>query len=499
MCFKKIYITILVISTAFKAAAVGKFEMSAKTRIAYNQALSLRFKEAAISIADLKATEPDNLMVHFVENYTDCLKIFLDENEAQLHRLESNKDKRLALLKNGDPKSPYRLYTQAQIRLMWAISRLKFNEYVTALREVSAAFSDLEENQRLFPSFMPNKQALGVLHAVAGNIPDNYKSLVKLISGLNGTTAQGQAELEEVIQYAQKSDYAFEQEVLIMYSLTMLYLTGQPHFIWKTINNGRLKVRENPLACFALASIAMKTGHNDKAIEVLQHRPTGNQYYPCWILEYHLGLAKLFRGDADAPIHFQNYVDHFKGTNYIKETYQKLAWNSLLNNDLDSYKNFMLQCKSKGHTFMDGDKQANREAKSGILPDPTILRGRLFFDGGYYNKALTIFQSKKITDFQTAAFQLEYLYRVGRVYQMMNRPQEAVDAFFKTIQDGRNKPFYYACSSALQMGVIYEEGLQFAEARKYYQICLDITPPEFGDGLHLRAKTALNRLKNAKK
>jgi tetratricopeptide (TPR) repeat protein len=498
MRLKKICITILVISAAFKAAAVGKFEMSAKTRIAYNQALSLRFGEAAASVADLKTVEPDNLMVHFVENYIDCLKIFLDENESQLRQLEANKDKRLALLKKGDPKSPYCLYTQAQVRLMWAMSRLKFNEYLTAMREVSAAFSDLEQNQRLFPSFMPNKQALGVLHSIAGNIPDNYKGVVKFVSGLNGTAAQGQAELEEVIQYAQKSDYAFEQEALIMYATTMLYLNGQPNFVWKIINNGRLKVHDNPLACLSIASIAMKTGHNDKAIEVLENRPTGNQYYPCWFLEYNLGLAKLFRGDSDAAVHLQKYVDHFKGINYIKEAYQKLAWNALLINDLDSYKNFMLQCKSVGGLFMDGDKQANREAKSGIMPDPTILRGRLFFDGGYYNKALTTFNSKKVTDFSNNALKLEYLYRLGRVYQMTGRRQEAVDAFFKTIQDGRDKPFYYACSSALQMGIIYEEGAQIAEARKYYQICLDINPPEFGDGLHLKAKTGLNRLKNSK-
>jgi tetratricopeptide (TPR) repeat protein len=498
MFSKKICITFLMILAVFKAVAVGKFELSAKARVAYNQALSLRFEEASASIAALKVAEPNNLMVHFIENYIDCLKVFLDEDEDELHRLESNKDKRLAFLKKGDPKSPYCLYTQAHIRLMWAMSRLKFNEYLTAMREVSAAFSDLETNQRLFPSFMPNKQALGVLHSIASNIPDNYKSVVKLVSGLNGTAAQGQAELEEVIQYAQKSDYAFEQEALIMYATTMLYLNGQPHFVWKIINNGRLKVHDNPMACLSIASIAMKTGHNDKAIELLENRPTGNQYYPCWFLEYNLGLAKLFRGDSDAPIHLQKYVDHFKGRNYIKEAYQKLAWNALLINDLESYKKLMSQCKTQGSLYMDGDKQANREAKSGVMPDPTILRGRLFFDGGYYNKALTAFQSKKASDFPTHSLKLEYLYRLGRVYQMVGRRQEAVDAFFKTIQDGRDKPFYYACSAALQMGIIYEEGAQIAEARKYYQICLDITPPEFGDGLHLKAKTGLNRLKNSK-
>jgi tetratricopeptide (TPR) repeat protein len=498
MRLKKICITYLVIFIGSQAKAVGTFEMSAKTRVAYNQALSLRFEEATVSIAALQKAEPNNLMAPFVENYIDCLKVFLNENEAELRQLEPRKDKRLALLKKGDPKSPYYLYTQAQVRLMWAMSRLKFNEYLTAMREVTAAFSDLETNQRLFPSFMPNKQALGVLHSIAGNIPDNYKGVIKFVSGLNGTAEQGQAELEEVIEYAQKSDYPFEQEALVMYSSILLYFNGQPHLVWKIIHNARLKVRDNPLVCLAVASIAMKIGHNDKAIEFLENSPKGAQFYPCWFLEYNLGLAKLFRGDADAHIHLQKYVDHFKGTNFIKEAYQKLAWNALLINDLDNYKKLMLQCKTTGGLFMDGDKQANREAKSGIMPDPTILRGRLFFDGGYYNKALTTFNTKKVSDFSTDALKLEYLYRRGRVCQMTDRRQEAVDAFFKTIQDGRDKPFYYACSAALQMGLIYEAGAQFAEARKYYQICLDINPSEFGDGLHLKAKAGLNRLKNSK-
>ncbi len=495
MFLKKISVTFLMISAAWQGQAAGKFELSPKLHTAYNQALSLRFEEAITAIDALKISEPNNMMVFFVENYIDCLKVFVNEEEPELRRLEVNKDKRLALLKKGDPKSPYYRYTQAQVRLMWAMARLKFNEYLTAVREVSAAFSDLEENQRLFPHFMPNKQALGVLHSLAGNIPDNYKTVVKFVSGLNGTLTQGQAELEEVIQYAQKSDYAFEQEALVMYALMMLHLNNQPQHAWKVINNGRLKVQENPIACLAMANIATKTGHNDRAIELLENRPVGSMYHPCWFSDYNLGLAKLFRGDADAPKHFQTFLNHFKGKNYVKEAYRKLAWNALLNNDLNNYKSYIEKCKTHGATIIGEDQSAQKEAKSGIVPDITILRGRLFFDGGYYSKALSTFNQKKIEDFPTDALRLEYLYRLGRVYQMTGRRQEAVDAFFKTIQDGRNKPFYYACNAALQMGILYEEGAQTAEARKYYQICLDLSPSEYADGLHMKAKAGLNRLK----
>ena len=80
----------------------------------------------------------------------------------------------------------------------------------------------------------------------------------------------------------------------------ILHLNNQPESAWAVVNNAKLKPRENMLAAFALANVAMRTGRNDKAIEILQNRPTGTAYLTFHYMDYMMGLSKMYRGDADA-------------------------------------------------------------------------------------------------------------------------------------------------------------------------------------------------------
>ena len=61
---------------------------------------------------------------------------------------------------------------------------------------------------------------------------------------------------------------------------------------------------------------------------------------------------------------------------------------------------------------MDEDNQALSESKSNTVPNITLLKARLLFDGGYYQKALNIMIEKNPSDFcKTTKDYLEYTYR----------------------------------------------------------------------------------------
>jgi tetratricopeptide (TPR) repeat protein len=280
-----------------------------------------------------------------------------------------------------------------------------------------------------------------------------------------------------------------------MYAFLMLHLNNRSESAWNIMNNGKLKPRENMLHCFALANVAMRTGRNDKAIEILQNRPVGNGYHPVYYLDYMLGLAKFYRGDGDADEHLKKYVYYFKGRNYIKEGFQRIAWFELLRNNPQGYKIFMENCKTAGRADIGGDKNALKEAQAGIAPDPILLRGRLFFDGGYYQKAYEHLKAKNESSFSSQANKLEYTYRMGRVLQMLKKPNEAIQFYDKTIQAGKQTKYYFACNAALQLGIIYEEYKQYDKARQYFNYCLALNPDDYSDSLHASAKAGLNRLK----
>ena len=91
------------------------------------------------------------------------------------------------------------------------------------------------------------------------------------------------------------------------------------------------------------------------------------------------------------------------------------------------------------------------------------------------------------------AHRLEYLYRKGRILQAQETYAEALHYLMLTITTGQYEKFYFACSAALQCGVIHESMGAVETARKYYLMCLDITPETYSSSLHQKARIGLNR------
>ena len=481
---------------AQNATAMPHFEFTPLARRAYDKALSLRFAEAYGLLAQLQKQDPDNLIADFIENYIDFFTVFINEDEDEFHRLEKNKDRRLDKIKKGDQTSPYFLYTQAEINLQWAMARLKFGEYFTAFNEVSSAHKLLKNNIEKFPDFIANKKSLGILQAAAGTIPDSYQWGVRFLSGIRGSIPNGRRQIEEIIAYSEKNDFIFEQETLVMYAFLMLHLENQSEEAWKIIHSSRLQSAQNPLACFALANVAQRTGRNEDALKLLENRPQGAGFHPFYFLDYMFGLSKLYRQDADADKYLLRFAQNFKGINYLKECYQKLAWHALVvRGDAAAYKSYLAQCKTHGKTNIGGDKNAQREAESGNLPDLNLLKARLLFDGGYFVRADEALRTTSEYNLPTKDKKLEYQYRMGRIQHRLGKTSEAVRFYQKTIDEGRYEPYYFACNAALQMGQLYEDQRQREKAKQYYRLCLDISPDEHKTGLHQKAKSGLERLK----
>ena len=464
---------------------------------AYEQATSLRFQAAEKSLAAIRENDPNNFLRFHVENYLDFFRVYINEDKTEFERLEKNKEKRLeAIGKGGDRNSPYYLYLQADIRLQWALARLKFEEYATAFFETNKAFRLLTKNAQLFPEFLPNKKNLGILHAMVGTIPDNYKWAIEWFSNMEGTIEQGRGELEEVIAYAAENEFIYETEIYVYYAYLLLHLGNDKEEAWQIINTAQLDPATDPIACFIKANVAMRADKGDEAIAILENRPTGTEFHSFYYLDYMLGIAKLQRLDADADQHLLHFTKNFKGRNFIKDAYQKLAWSRLIAGDIDGYHNYMQLCKSFGDQVVGSDQHAHNEAMGNEVPHIELLKARLLFDGGRFRPALGVLTKLDESTISTFKFQLEYNYRLGRVLQKLNLLDKALTCYEKAITDGKKAPWYYACRSALEKGHIYEHIGHEASARAAFKTCLSISPEDHKTGLHQQAKAGLRRLEN---
>lgn len=488
-----ILVCLLAISPLF--SNVTYYEFTPLAREAYEKSLSLRFEEAEKLLGEIRQNDPHNMVVYHVENYIDFFKLYLCEDQQAYKEFKAAKNDRISNIQAGDTSSPYYLFAQADMRLHWALIYFRFGEYLTAFSQVSKAHKLLKRNIKLFPDFMPNHKDMGILHAMVGTIPDSYKWGIKLLSGLEGTIPQGRREIEKVLAYAKQNDFIFEKETLALYAFLLMHLDNQEAKAWEAIQSGGLAPEKNPLHCFVMANIAMRTGHNDLAITILSRKPKGTQFFPFPYLDYMLGLAKLRRLDQDADKPLKKFLARFQGRHFIKEAYQKLAWHELIHGNPKGYEQHMASCLIEGNDEAGGDKNALREAQQGVLPEASLIQARLLFDGGYYQKAKNVLLQQDIATFCTHASQLEYAYRLGRVMHGLRDYPAALSYYDRTINSGRFEPYFFACNAALQAGLIYEQLGDFSQAKAYFETCLELNPDEYRTGLHQKAKSGLARMK----
>ncbi len=488
------YILLLLTFPFFQSIA-QTFDFNSRCQQAYEEIFSLRLQEGKRLLEQEKTTNPHNLIPVLIENYIDFFTVFITEEEAELDARIDNKDKRLDLLAEGDESSPYYLFSQAEVNLQWAFARIKFAQYFKAVWEIRRAYKLLEANQKKFPDFAPNNKSLGILHAMVGTVPDNYQWGMKIL-GMHGTIAQGMGEIQSYLQYSAKNNRLFYEETKLLHSFFLIYIDTKTEQAWQVAQ--KLPTQTNLLNTLVAAQLAFRTGHNDYAIKLLTNRPKGNEYIDFYLLDFLLGTMKINRLDADADVYLKRFVNNFNGKHFIKEAYQKLAWHALvINKDEAAYGKYMEFCKTKGSKWADPDKQAYKEAVEGTVPNPTLLKGRLLFDGGYFQKALTVLQSNSLQDYKTPAERLECDYRFGRIYEGLGQNNKAVEYYKKTIEKDQELGggHFFAPKASLQLAKLYERQNEKETAMLYFKKCLRFKNHEYKDSIDQQAKAGMNRLK----
>ncbi|MCD4747066.1 MAG: hypothetical protein K8R58_12285 [Bacteroidales bacterium] len=492
---------IFLLFSLYNTFVYAQYDFNENCKKAYNSIISLKFEEGKQLLELEKSINPSNNIPYYIENYIDFLTLIIGEEQDTFDKLKKNKNIRIKRLEKGDESSPYYRYCLAQVYLQWAFTRVKFREYIPAMLEINKAYRLLEKNKTEFPDFIPNLINLGLLHTLIGTIPDNYKWITNIIN-VEGTINQGVNEITTVLDVSMKNkeyEYLKTESLFFLSFIELNFVRNKKEALKYNELYYSSKDDEtfnsNPLISYSMATIFMRTGFNDDAIEILINRTQGDQYFPFYYLNYLTGVAKLNSLDRDAYKYFFKFLLNFKGINYIKAAYQKLAWFYLVNGNIEKYKEYIAKVLIYGYDIVDADKQAEMEAKSGKIPNIKLLRARLLFDGGYYSKAMNelSMQENKLRNSKDS---LECTYRLGRIYHEWGKIPEAIPYYKKTINDGAKFIYYYAANSALMLGFIYENQSDFKNAKYYFTKAQSCNNKEYKNSINQKAKAGLNRIEN---
>lgn len=471
------------------------FDFSPVCMQAYNEITALKIKSGQQLIAAARKENPNNLIPELLSSYVDFFVLFFTEDPAEFKARKDNFDRYTDAVDEGPESSPFYLYSKAVINFHQSAVEAKFGERWNAGWDFRRAFVQLKDNRSKFPSFTPNSMLYGPMQIVVGSIPKGYKWLSNLM-GMRGSVTGGMKMLRGFINGRDMYAKMFANEASFLYAYMMFYTENKQDEALQYIRAAKLDVVNNHLHAFMAANLGINNKQTAYAESVIVNRNKSTEYLQLPIWDFEWGFAKLNHLELpEAAASFDRFTKNFRGNIYLKDAYQKLSWAYYLQGNMPAAEAARKNVLNKGNTDSDADKKANRDAKSGVWPNPILLKARLLNDGGYHKEAYAALEGKKSTDFKTLEEQLEFIYRVARIYDELGFDAKAIDAYQDVINLGSTRKEYYASRSALQIANIYEKQGKKADAIRYYELCLSMEDHEYKDSIDQKAKSGLARCK----
>lgn len=476
-----------------KVFSTGSYDFNVNCRKAYQLIFSYKIEEANVLLKKEVQNNPGNLIPDYLSSFGDLLETFYNDEPGRFSQFKKRQELRRARLEKGDAKSPYHRFCLAEVNLHTAMVLAKYDENFSAAYDVSKAYRLLTENAKKFPDFLPTQKDLLVLQAAVGTVPDSYKWALKIV-GFSGELKPSLQKYEKLVDDLKKSrEYGFYYaETGIIYAFMQHYLLNKPEAAWNLIDELTTDYKTNALSAYTRSAMAIRVKKNDELIKVLT--PYTNTPPPMPYMDYMLGIAKLTRLETESGFFIGRFLKLYKGNNYIKDAYLKLGYSFLIKGDTESYKQCMNLISRYGGSMTEEDKNALKEAAKNKVPNITLLRARLLFDGGFFQRAQQELLQKGVTYFKTENEKAEYYYRLGRINEGLEKYDEAIDAFDVVIKNYSYLKEFFAPASALYGGIAWEKKGNTAKAKDYFNKCLSYDSYPFKDSFDQKAYSGLERL-----
>lgn len=466
---------------------------------AYLSASRMQIEQAKTMVKEAQKTDFDNQAYLFVCNYADLVELLINTDKADFQEFKIQCAERILILENIQTESPIKEAIIAELYFHRAMARLVFNEKIRAAFDLRKSKLLSNTNRKKHPDFDYNLKLSGLLNLITGSIPDHLKWAASLAS-LSGSVETGINEINKYYKSV-KNDTLFScfYPEAVCLKLAVIQ-TFDP--IAKAENKARTilfdpeirkEISINRLLTFVCTDYMMKNGMNDHAIEILLSMNFDDSYLNFSYTDYLTGIALQNKMDIRAVTYFFKYVLNSPNRNYVKASYQRIAWHYLLNNSPIKFQEYTQSVLKFGLQNSETDNAASEEAKSNVKPNLILLKSRLLFDGGYFDKSLEVLKQYK-PDIKISENNIEYLYRLARIYDEKGDKTTSLKYYNTVIAQASDKAWFYAANSCLMAGFMHEIKKENTIALKYYNACLKLNPNKYKTSIHQKAKAGKNRI-----
>lgn len=452
----------------------------------YHQAWECEKPKSEDYVHGLTTADPENLLIYHFLNYFDFITLLTNDNLEGADAFNELVDERLDRIKSGPRDSPYYYFSQAELYVQRSIIKSKKEQFVRAGWDINKAHKLLRTCQEQFPDFKLASKSLSVIHTIAGSVKGFKRTMMQLLTSLDGTIPEGLEEIEHLYAWNLDHPTLWSDEIIVIRAMIAGHIEQDWDEAFTVMNHLSIQKRHTPLGLYLLSWTAAKAGKNETVLQLLSSEEGLNQVLP--VFDYLYGKALLQAMDVKAKDFLLTFIEKHPEGEYARAACLRMAWYSLIfENNIRDYHNWMDRILKFGSTRNIQDRQALEAAESGIIPNAHLLKSRILFDGGYYEEALGACHHVNKSELSQDE-RIELVYRRARIHQELKEFDTAKLFFREVISREDAQRTYYACNAALQMAqIFYNEGA-YQQAQHYANLSLSMNPKEQKKSLHSEAR-----------
>lgn len=452
----------------------------------YQQILALKLP---LANKKLETLPTNNGITFYLKSLSSSILILLENDETAYEEWLDQYDDAIDIVEKYDKTSPYYLFTLSEIKLHAAFLKFYFGDRMNAFWHFRSAYNLLKENHKKFPTFLPNKKSLGCLNILLGSVPNEYTWIMNGL-GFYGDINKGLGQLAKI----QESNSLFKLEVDCSLLLIKSSIFKEKKESLTMALALKKKYPDNLLIHFIHSSYLQKMNQNELLLESFKSYPPTINYAPFPYLAIMHGDALLQKGlYKDAIKQYEKFIEENKGAHYLKHVYYHLFMAYQLQEKTEKATYFLNKCMTEGSTLIDTDKHANKFVNQEKIPHNSLIKARLFSDGGYYSQAINCLKDSSI--YTNHEDLLDFYYRKGRIYHKINEHKTAIFYYKKVIILTKESDYsYFAPNSCLQLAYIYQESKNNQLAKSYFQKALNYEKHEYKNSIDHKAKVGLSQL-----
>lgn len=424
------------------------------------------------------------------ENYEDFIFLMLRGEEDEYNLLKDRHSNRIDFIASSKSADSIKVYCSAEINLQWAVLNWRYGDYVKSGINIRKAYRSLEDLKKEYPEFIEVNKSLGLLHILLSAIPDEYQWLIKIF-GFENNFDKGYKELLS----ASKKENFFRMESALLLSYVELFVLDNQKEGFEVILN-ELEKEDNLINSLAYIVFCHKHGRNEDGLAAISEEKWITSPQILWpmisLLKAEMYLKKL--DFKNAQFYLKNFLLKYSGSGFTKNAELKLFYSYYLNDEEEKAISILSKKNGEDENLNVSDKYANEFFKKGKKPNKNILKARLLFDGGYYKNALEEIKLYNLSSYYDREEAIEYYYRIGRIYQKLDKKEESIKSLNKCIEMQKDGNYYFAPNACLQLGYIFQQNGDILKSKEYFEKALSYKNYSYRRSIEHQAKSALNAL-----